>query len=113
MKNRSLVPALAIAALMFGVLAVFATAPAEAQCLSQEQCDQIKQQLRQHRDDAQADRQKVRDMKRQAKDLPRGSEERKQLRREAKEAKKQLRQGRRDNGIGDLKRQFRDGCRNC
>ena len=112
MKNRGWIPVLTIAALVLGGLTLLGT-PAEAQCLSQSECDALKAQLQQHREDAKPNREEVKRIRQQARELPRGSEERRALRREARQLKREFRQARRDSGIREIMRQYRDGCKRC
>ena len=111
MKTR-LVPVLAMAALLLSGLAIFGSS-AEAQCLSQSECDALKAQLRQHREEAKPSRDEMRRLRHQARELPRGSDERKALRKQARQLKREFRQDRRDSGIGQVMRQYRDGCKRC
>jgi hypothetical protein len=113
MKNRSMIPMLLMAALLVGGLAVFGGSAAEAQCLSQSECDGLKAQLQQHRDEARPNREEARRIRQQARELPRGSDERKALRRQARQLKREFRQERRDSGIREVMRQYRDGCKRC
>ena len=113
MTKRSIIPILAMAALLVSGLAVFGSTAAEAQCLSQSECDALKAQLQQHRDEARPNREEARRIRQQARELPRGSEERKALRRQARQLKREFRQDRRESGIGEVMRQYRDGCKRC
>jgi hypothetical protein len=113
MKNRSMIPGLAMAALLMGVFALLGSASAEAQCLSQSECDGLKAQLQQHREDVKPNREEMKRIRQQARDLPRGSDERRALRRQARQLKREFRQERRDSGIREVMRQYRDGCKRC
>ena len=113
MKTRTVFSMVAIAILATGTLVLFGSAPAAAQCLSQEECDGLKAQLHDFKDDVKPLRRQARDLHKQARDLPRGSDERKALRKQARELKKEFRQTRRDHEIRRVMKAFRDGCRKC
>ena len=105
-------PPLAIAALILSAAAfVAADAPAQAQCLSQSECDSLRQQLRDHRADFRNQLQKIRELKQQARALPKGSPERQGLREQIRALRQAARDQREENR--PLKERFRQGCRNC
>jgi cell division protein FtsB len=113
MNNRSMIPGLAVIALLAGAFALFGSASAEAQCLSQSECDALKAQLQQHREDAKPKREEIKRIREQARGLPRGSEERKAMRRQARQLRRDFRYERRAIGIREVMNQYRDGCKRC
>jgi hypothetical protein len=68
MKTRTLIPVLTMAALVVGALALLGSSPAEAQCLSQSECDALKAQIEDYRDQARPDREQIREIRRQVRE---------------------------------------------
>ena len=112
MKRRVWPSVLAAAVLIVGGMAVF-DAAAEAQCLSESECDALKQQVRDFRDDVRPLREEARRIRQQARELPRGSEERRALRRQARELRREFRQTRREHQLRETIKAYRDGCKRC
>ncbi len=103
---------LALAALLLcggGFLA--AGAPAAAQCLSQGECDAIKAQLKEFRQEARADREEMHKLRRQIQVLPKGSSERRALRQQARALRQERRERRQE--ARPLRESFRQGCKSC
>ena len=113
MKTRNMFSVLLMAVLVAGAVAFFGSAPAEGQCLSQAECDALKARLHDFRDDVKPLREQAWELRRQARDLPRGSDERKALRRQARKLKREFRQTRREHEVRRVFRAYRAGCRNC
>ena len=110
-RTRLVLP-LALAAILLCGGALFVGArPAQAQCLSQGECDALKDQLKDLKKQTRADRQEARDIKRQARALPKGSSERQALRDQIRELRKTAKDRRRE--ARPLRESFLNGCRNC
>lgn len=108
---RLAVPLALVALLLGGGILFFTSGPAEAQCLSESECDALKEQIKEFRSEARARKQQIRALRAQIRDLPEGSAERAALIEQARGLGRQAREQHRE--ARPVVQSFRLGCRRC
>jgi uncharacterized protein involved in exopolysaccharide biosynthesis len=98
--------------LLVAGMAPLGTVPARAQCLAEDECEELRAQIQRFREEAMATRSRLKGARSDLRALPKDSPEREQLRDQLREQRRELKQLRRDE-IRPLRRQFRVGCKNC
>ena len=111
LRPRLTAPLVIAALLVTGVVLVATVQPAQAQCLSEAECDALRAQMQEFREDRRAVKQQVRELKQQARALPQGSAEREAIRDQIR-ALREASKGNRDE-VRAVVQQLRSGCKNC
>ena len=103
----------AVAAVLLAVCGAFvATAPAAAECLSEEQCQALKTKLGELKQQARALKGEIQELKQAIEATEPGSPEREELKAQLRQTVRELRQLRREE-IRPARRRFKNGCRDC
>ncbi|MDH3745453.1 MAG: hypothetical protein OES47_10170 [Acidobacteriota bacterium] len=109
--HRLALPLALIAFLLGGGIFLITGSPAEAQCLSESECDALREQIKEFRSDARARKQQIRALRSQIRALPADSAERAALIEQARALGRQAREQHRE--ARPVVRSFRQGCRRC